>query len=237
MPKHIAIIMDGNGRWAKKRGLPRVAGHHEGVNSVRDIVEVCGELEIEVLTLYTFSTENWRRPKAEVSALMKLLIQTLQKEIDELVEKNVKLIVSGNLDRLPQDVGEGVREGIKRTEKNTGLILNMALNYGGREEIVHAVRQIADQVSQGKMDPQKIEQSTIENFLYTANLPDPDLLIRTSSEFRISNFLLWQLAYTEIVITDVLWPDFRRKELFKAIKAYQRRERRFGKVSDQLTVS
>lgn len=235
LPRHIAIIMDGNGRWAKKRGLPRVAGHREGVNSVRDIVEACGELKIQVLTLYTFSTENWRRPKAEVSALMKLLIQTLQKEIDELAEKNVKLIVSGNLDRLPADVGEGVREGIKRTEGNTGLILNMALNYGGREEIVHAVRAIAERVEEGKIKPSQIDQNTFQSFLYTADLPDPDLLIRTSREFRISNFLLWQLAYTEIVITDVLWPDFRRKELFKAIRVYQKRERRFGKVSDQLT--
>ena len=235
LPRHIAIIMDGNGRWAKKRGLPRVAGHHEGVNSVREIVETCGELEIQVLTLYTFSTENWRRPKAEVSALMKLLIQTLRKKIDELVEKNVKLIVSGNLDRMPQDVSEGIREGIQKTKGNTGLILNMALNYGGREEIVHAVRLIADKVKQGSLDPKDIEQGTIQGYLYTADLPDPDLLIRTSREFRISNFLLWQLAYTEIYITDVLWPDFRGKELFKAINEYQKRERRFGKVSDQLT--
>jgi len=235
LPRHIAIIMDGNGRWAKKRGLPRVAGHHEGVNSVREIVETCGELEIQVLTLYTFSTENWRRPKAEVSALMKLLIQTLRKEIDELAEKNVKLIVSGNLDRMPQDVGEGIREGIQKTKGNTGLILNMALNYGGREEIVHAVRLIADKVKQGSLDPKEIEQNTIQEHLYTADLPDPDLLIRTSREFRISNFLLWQLAYTEIYITDVLWPDFRGKDLFKAINEYQKRERRFGKVSDQLT--
>lgn len=234
LPRHIAIIMDGNGRWAKQRGLPRIAGHREGVRSVRDIVEACGELGIEVLTLYTFSTENWRRPQKEVSALMKLLLKTLRKEINDLVKNNVRLLTIGNLEKLPKIAHQGMLEGIAATRENTGLKLNLALNYGGREEIVSAVQKIALMIQQGKIQPQEIDRKMISQFLYTEGLPDPDLLVRTSGEYRISNFLLWQLAYTEIYITDVLWPDFRRQNLYDAIRDYQGRERRFGKVSEQL---
>lgn len=234
LPAHIAIIMDGNGRWAKQHGLPRIAGHREGVKSVRDIVEVCGELGIGVLTLYTFSTENWRRPVNEVSALMKLLLRTLRKELNELINNNVRLMAIGNIMRLPEEARDGFLEGIEETKQNTGLILNLALNYGGREEIVWAVRQIAEEVRAGKLKPGSIDADIVNRHLYTAELPDPDLLIRTSGEFRISNFLLWQLAYTEIYITDVLWPNFRRAGLYAAIEDYQGRERRFGKVSEQL---
>jgi undecaprenyl diphosphate synthase len=234
LPRHIAIIMDGNGRWAKQRGLPRIAGHREGVKSVRDIVEACGELGIEVLTLYTFSTENWRRPPKEVSALMKLLIKTLRKEIEDLVKNNVRLLTIGNLEKLPKVAHQGMLEGMALTEKNTGLKLNLALNYGSREEIVTAVQKVALEIQNGKIRPQDIDGKIIARMLYTAGLPDPDLLIRTSGEFRISNFLLWQLAYTELYITEVLWPDFRRSNLYDAIRDYQGRERRFGKVSEQL---
>lgn len=237
IPRHVAIIMDGNGRWAKKRGLPRVAGHHEGIKSVRDIVEACGELGIGVLTLYTFSTENWRRPKDEVSALMSLLLKTIQKEIDELVRQNVRLKTIGNINLLPKGAGQGMIEGIERTKENTGLILNLALNYGGREEILTAVQQIAKEVSDYHIQPEQINDELFASHLYTAHLPDPDLLIRTSGEFRLSNFLLWQLAYTEIYITDVLWPDFRRENLYEAIADFQSRERRFGKVSEQIPSS
>lgn len=234
LPHHIAIIMDGNGRWAKQRGLPRIAGHREGVKSVRDIVEACGDLGIEVLTLYTFSTENWRRPQKEVSALMQLLLQTLRKEIHDLVKNNVQLMAIGNLDKLPKTARIGMLEGIEATKANTGLKLNLALNYGSREEIISAVKNIALDVQEGKAKSQDIDGRMMSRYLYTHGLPDPDLLIRTSGEFRISNFLLWQLAYTEIYITDVLWPDFRRKNLYNAIKDYQSRERRFGKVSEQI---
>ena len=231
LPRHVAIIMDGNGRWARQRGLPRIAGHREGVKAVRDVVKACGELGIGVLTLYTFSTENWRRPLEEVSALMKLLLRTLRKEMDDLVRNNVRLMAVGDIGNLPKNTREGILEGIEETKKNTGLVLNLALNYGGREEIVSAVRQIAAEVMKGKLKVEAIGRETIQDHLYTSELPDPDLLIRTSGEFRISNFLLWQLAYTEIFITDVLWPDFRRKDLYEAIEDFQGRERRFGRVS------
>ncbi len=234
LPGHIAIIMDGNGRWAKQRGLPRVIGHREGIRSVRDIVEACGELGVKVLTLYTFSTENWRRPEEEVSALMKLLLRTMQKEIAELKKNNVRLFLSGDIRKLPPATQNAMLEGMSETEGNTGLVLNLALNYGSREEILHAVRQIAGLVRAGDLDPDHITAETIQSHLYTGLLPDPDLLIRTSGEFRLSNFLLWQLAYTEIVITDVLWPDFRRDHLYQAIQQYLSRERRFGKVSEQI---
>lgn len=237
LPRHIAIIMDGNGRWAKQRGLPRIAGHREGVKAVRDIVEACGELGIGVLTLYTFSKENWRRPREEVSALMRLLLRTLRREIDELVRNNVRLMTVGDIENLPGNAREGILEGIEATKQNTGLVLNLALNYGGREEIVSAVRDIAFQVQEGRLKPETINGEMIQHHLHTSQLPDPDLLIRTSGEFRISNFLLWQLAYTEIYITDILWPDFRRKDLYEAIEDYRRRERRFGKVSEQLLKS
>jgi undecaprenyl diphosphate synthase len=198
------------------------------------MVETCGELGIQVLTLYTFSTENWRRPIEEVSALMKLLISTLRKEIDDLLKNNVQLMTIGDLTRLPKEVANELEDGIKLTEKNTGLILNLALNYGAREEIVNAVKAIAHTVQTGVLEPDKIDNQIINKHLYTASLPDPDLLIRTSGELRLSNFLLWQLAYTELFITDVFWPDFNRHYLYEAISAFQERERRFGRVSEQL---
>lgn len=234
MPNHIAIIMDGNGRWAKKRGLPRIAGHHQGVKSVREIVEVCIELGIKYLTLYTFSTENWNRPKDEISALMQLLIATVKKEISELNKNNVKLMTIGNIDKLPPRAKQEIMEGVERTNSNTGLNLILALNYGGREEIVTAIRKIALLIEKKKLEPEEIDQEIFRENLYTSGLPDPDLLIRTSGELRISNFLLWQLAYTEIYITNIMWPEFRRKHLYKALKDYIGRERRFGKVSKQV---
>jgi undecaprenyl diphosphate synthase len=234
LPRHIAIIMDGNGRWAKKRRLPRIAGHREGVKSVREIVEICGELGIEVVTLYTFSTENWSRPAKEVSALMKLLLRTIQNEIDDLMANNVRLKAIGGIDHLPDGARKGILNGIEKTRDNTGLILNLALNYGGREEILTAIRLLAEDVKNGIVKPDLIDKEHFQKYLFTVGLPDPDLLIRTSGELRISNFLLWQLAYTEIFVTEVLWPDFRKKELLEAIENYQSRERRFGKVSEQL---
>jgi undecaprenyl diphosphate synthase len=234
LPEHIAIIMDGNGRWAKKRGLPRVAGHHEGVNSVREIVETCGELNIPILTLYTFSTENWRRPQDEISALMTLLVRTLRKEIDDLMKNNVRLTAIGQIENLPKMAAREFQEGIEMTRHNTGLNLNLALNYGSREELLSCIRTIGQEIREGVLNPENISHDTIRAHLYTSRLPDPDLLIRTSGEFRLSNFLLWQLAYTEIYITDVLWPDFRRDALFQAIEDFQNRERRFGKVSEQV---
>lgn len=233
-PGHIAIIMDGNGRWAKRRALPRIAGHREGVKSVREVVEACGELGVDVLTLYTFSTENWFRPREEVSALMRLLLKTLQKEIDDLVKNNVQLITVGDINNLPKLSKEGMIDGIEATKNNTGLKLNLAMNYGGREEIVFAVQKIVRMAQEGKLKHEDVDKELINKCLYTSDLPDPDLLIRTSGEFRISNFLLWQLAYTEIYITDVLWPNFRREQLYAAILDFQKRERRFGKVSEQL---
>jgi undecaprenyl diphosphate synthase len=235
LPSHIAIIMDGNGRWAKKRGLPRAEGHRAGIKSVRDTVEACGEMGIQILTLYTFSTENWNRPKDEVSALMKLLLRTLQMEIRELLENNVRLQAIGDLPSLPDMIRNQLVRGIEDTQGNTGLILNLAINYGGREEILSAVRWIAEKVLAGEIPPDRIDALMFQKHLYTAGMPDPDLLIRTSGEMRISNFLLWQLAYTEIVITDVLWPDFRRDSLYRAIEDYQKRERRFGKISEQIS--
>ena len=234
LPRHIAIIMDGNGRWAKKRGLPRVAGHRAGIQSVRKAVEFCGEIGVDYLTLYTFSTENWRRPKAEVSALMTLLVQTLNNEIEELNKKNVRLMTMGEIDLLPGKARDSFLEGIQKTKHNTGLTLNVALSYGSREEIVQAVRSIAEKVQKGELAPESIDQEMISRHLYTANMPDPDLMIRTSGEFRISNFLLWQLAYTEIRIFKTFWPDFNKKHLMEAIEDYQNRERRFGQISEQL---
>ncbi len=235
IPQHIAIIMDGNGRWAKQRGLPRIAGHREGVKAVRDVVEACAELDVQVLTLYTFSTENWRRPKEEVSALMKLLIRSLQKEIDDLIRNNVKLMTIGEIETLPRDVYSKIQEGIQATRQNRGLILNLALSYGSREEILSAVQKIVIRAKENNLKCEDIDDKLFCQNLYTAELPDPDLLIRTSGEMRISNFLLWQMAYTEIYITQVLWPDFRKMDLYKAIENYQARERRFGKVSEQIT--
>ena len=233
LPHHVAIIMDGNGRWATKRGLPRVAGHRAGIKSVRAVVEAAGELGIGVLTLYTFSKENWFRPRQEISALMKLLVSTLRKEIDELEEKNVQLKAIGNLNDLPEPAHDEILFGIERTRRNTGLILNLALSYSGRQEIVDAVKSIAHKVKAGLIHPDEIGEQAISSHLNTSDLPDPDLLIRTSGEARISNFFLWQSAYTEIYVTKVLWPDFRKKELYEALINYLNRERRFGRVSGQ----
>lgn len=234
LPRHIAIIMDGNGRWAKQRGLPRIAGHQAGVTSVRDVVEACGQLGIKILTLYAFSKENWRRPKREVMALMRLLRKTVKEEIGELMKNNVKLTAIGNLEDLPKRVRESLQGGIELTKNNTGLVLNLALSYSGRKEIIDAVKAILQAFQKGRINPENLNEELFSQYLYTAGLPDPDLLIRTSGELRVSNFLLWQLAYTEIYVTDVLWPDFRRRDLYQAIEAYQRRERRFGMVSEQI---
>jgi undecaprenyl diphosphate synthase len=234
LPRHIAIIMDGNGRWAKERGLPRVAGHNEGINSVREITRECGELGIEVLTLYTFSVENWSRPQSEVSALMHLLLKTIRNEINELHKNNVRLTLMGYLDSLPGGTRKGLLDGVEKTKHNTGLNLNLALSYGSRQEILEAVKAIATAVKNGKIGIDSITEELISEHLYTAGIPDPDLLIRTSGELRISNFLLWQVAYTELYVTPVYWPAFRNKELLLAIESYQKRERRFGLTSDQL---
>jgi len=234
IPEHIAIIMDGNGRWAKQRGLPRAAGHREGVNSVRDIVEACGQLGVRHLTLYAFSTENWKRPQQEVSTIMRLLVKVLHDETDKLHENNVRLTCIGDSDSLPAIVRRELYDGLEKTRNNTGLNLNLALSYSGRWELTEAIRHIAADVSSGKMSVDGITETSIAGYLTTAGMPDPDLLIRTSGEFRISNFLLYQLAYTEIYISKVYWPDFRRRNLYEAIGDYQKRERRFGLVSEQV---
>jgi undecaprenyl diphosphate synthase len=234
IPRHIAIIMDGNGRWAKKRGMPRIAGHSEGVESVRDIVSACGELGVRYLTLYAFSTENWKRPKEEVSLLMRLLMKALRDETDRLHSNNVRLRVIGDFAKLPQEVQNELLEDIQKTKGNTGLSLVLALSYSGRWDIASAARRIAQEVAEHRLAPEDITDATVAGFLSTEGISDPDLLIRTSGEFRISNFLLWQLAYSEIHITRKFWPDFRRDDLYEAIADYQGRERRFGMVSDQL---
>lgn len=237
LPRHVAVIMDGNGRWARQRGLDRIEGHREGINSVRAVVEACGALGIEVLTLYTFSTENWRRPRREVAALMRLLIQTVRDQVDELDENNVRLTTIGRLEDLPRYAQRAVQRAIRRLQDNTGLLVVLALSYSSRVEIAGAARAIAEDVLAGKLSPDQITPETFGNYLQTAGLPDPDLLIRTSGELRISNFLLWQIAYTELYVTDVLWPDFRKREFYAAIEDYQNRERRFGMVSEQVRKS
>jgi undecaprenyl diphosphate synthase len=234
LPAHIGIIMDGNGRWAKKRRLPRIAGHNAGIDSVRDIVEACGEIGINVLTLYTFSLENWKRPKKEVSALMKLLVTTLNREIRDLMQKNVRITCIGDLEDLPELTRISMMEAVEMTKNNTGLTLNLALSYSSRKEIKSAVIKIAEDVQSGKLIPEQIDENLISMSLQTSDLPDPDLIIRTSGEFRISNFLLWQIAYAEIYFTKTLWPDFRKSDLYEAISNYLKRERRFGMVTEQL---
>ena len=230
LPTHIAIIMDGNGRWAKTRHLPRVEGHRNGVESVRAIVRACGELGVKYLTLYAFSVENWNRPKDEVDTLMKYLARFLKNEIGELNRSNVRLDVIGQIYRLPEFVQEQLAKTRAALERNTGLTLVLALSYGARVEIVEAVRSIAAKVKQGDIDPAEITEQVISQHLYTRHLPDPDLLIRTSGEMRLSNFLLWQISYTELVVTPTLWPDFRKPHLCEAIEEYARRHRRFGGV-------
>ena len=234
LPHHIAIIMDGNGRWAKKKNLNRISGHIKGVDAVRDIVTACRELGIKILTLYAFSIENWRRPKDEVTALMGLFKEYLSKEREEMVKNNIRLCAIGRIEDLPLDVQKTLRETIKKTEQCDGMILNLALSYGGRSEILHAVQGILSDFQKGKIKPEEITFQRFSQYLWTRGIPDPDLLIRTSGEFRISNFLLWQIAYTELYVTETLWPDFDRKELLKAIADYQSRERRFGMTSEQL---
>lgn len=230
LPKHIAIIMDGNGRWADRRNLPRIEGHKAGVESVREVVELCGELKIQVLTLYAFSTENWKRPPFEVNALMRLLIDQLSEQTPDLNSKNVKINVIGDISRLPKRVINEIRNSVDVTKENTGLILNLALSYGGRQEIIKATRAIADDVKKGILNPDDIDEKVFAKYLYTSDLPDPDIIIRTSGELRISNFLLWQCAYSEIYITEVLWPDFRKKDFLLALISYQNRKRRFGGI-------
>jgi undecaprenyl diphosphate synthase len=234
IPTHIAIIMDGNGRWAKRRGLPRVAGHREGVRSVRDVVEACAQLGVKYLTLFAFSTENWRRPKEEIDTLMKLLIKTLRSETEKLHKNDIKLMAIGDIDSLPKEVRQELKDAMEKTKNNKRMVLNLALSYSGRWEIIEAVKEIARDVKKGKVKIEEIDDKLFSNYLKTAGIPDPDLLIRTSGELRISNFLLWQIAYTELYITDCLWPDFRRKHLYEAIRDYQRRERRFGMTSEQI---
>lgn len=234
LPRHIAIIMDGNGRWAKSRGLPRIAGHKEGVNSVREITRVCGELGIETLTLYTFSSENWKRPRAEVDALMRLLVTTIRQEVRELMENNVRLTIIGHLEELPVVARREMRSAMDLTAGNTGLNLNLALSYGGRQEIMDAVRRLTRTVLAGQQPPEDIDEAIFESYLFTKGMPDPELIIRTSGEARLSNFLLWQSAYSELIIADAMWPAFRRKELYETILEYQRRERRFGLLSEQV---
>jgi undecaprenyl diphosphate synthase len=234
LPKHLAIIMDGNGRWAKQKGFLRAFGHENGSKSVRLTVEACAKLGIENLTLYAFSTENWNRPKLEVDTLMKLLINSLKSELKTLADNNIRLHSIGNLDMLPKSALKELQEAINKTKDNTRMTLTLALSYGSREEIVHAVRNISHKVKNNIISIDDIDESIINQHLYTQNLPDVDLLIRTSGEHRISNFLLWQIAYAELYFTEVLWPDFREEDLYEAIVSYQKRERRFGKTSEQI---
>ena len=234
LPSHVAIIMDGNGRWARQRNLDRIFGHQQGVNAVRNVIEAASELQIKFLTLYAFSTENWGRPNEEVSALMGIMIDYLNKETDTLLKNNIRLRTIGDLGRLAGDVRERLFETIKLTSGCTGLNLVVALSYSSRWEITEAARRISAEVVSGKLDPATFNEADFEKYLTTAGIPDPELMIRTSGELRISNFLLWQLAYTEIYIDSVFWPQFRREHLYKAIEEYQKRERRFGLVSEQL---
>ena len=230
LPNHIAVIMDGNGRWAKKKGAARIFGHRNAIQAVTDVTEACGELGVKYLTLYAFSTENWGRPKDEVEGLMELLVNTLKKEIGNLMENQVMLTTIGDLAHLPPQCQRNLQEAKDATQNNTGLRVLLALNYSGRWEITKAARAIAEDVKQGKLHSEDIDEQRVSSYLETAGVPDPELLIRTSGELRVSNFLLWQIAYTEIYITKTLWPDFRKEDLYEAIYSYQHRDRRFGKV-------
>ena len=230
LPQHVACIMDGNGRWAQRRERARFEGHHEGVTSVREVAEACAEIGVQYLTLYTFSTENWERPDQEVNALMELLVHTVEEEQATLMENDIRLQTIGDLSRLPSACQEALERTKASTADNQRMSLNLALSYSGRSEIVQAVQAIARQVKTGQLQPDEIDDSVIEGHLDTAGMPDPDLLIRTGGEYRLSNFLLWQCAYTELFITDQYWPDFRRDQLYEAIRSFQDRERRFGRV-------
>jgi undecaprenyl diphosphate synthase len=234
IPSHIAIIMDGNGRWAQKRGLPRFAGHREGVNSVRDIVEACGQLGVRYLTLYAFSKENWKRPQEEVSMLMRLLLKALRDEKDRLHQNEVQLKAVGDISTLPQDVQDELLDGIEKMKNNKGLTLILALSYSGRWDITNAIGRMYDDIRSGTLKKDQITQDLITSYLSTRDFPDPDLLVRTSGELRISNFLIWQIAYSELFISQEFWPSFRRGQLYESIADFQRRERRFGMVSEQL---
>ncbi len=230
IPEHIAIIMDGNGRWARAKTLPRIAGHKQGVKAVRNITEICGELGVKYLTLYTFSEENWNRPQMEVSALMKLLVSSLKREVRDLDKNNVRFTAIGDVSKMDKFVQNELNEAIELTQNNDGLNLNLALSYGGRQEIITAFKRLYSQINSSD----EITEALFKSHLYTSNIPDPDLLIRTGGEMRVSNFLLWQIAYTEFHITNTFWPAFGRKELLMAISDYQQRERRFGKISEQI---
>jgi undecaprenyl diphosphate synthase len=235
LPRHIAVIMDGNGRWAKKNRLKRVKGHERGAVSVRTVVKTCRELGIQYLTLYAFSVENWQRPRSEISALTVLLEKYLRSELDEMKETGIRLMTIGDTEKLAKKVRDLLRRAIEETSENNGMVLNLALSYGGRDEIIHAVNEILRDSRSTDITERTITKDSFSHYLYTADIPDPDLLIRTSGETRLSNFLLWQLAYTELYFTDVLWPDFSKDDLIEAILDYQRRERRFGLISDQLS--
>ena len=237
LPQHIAIIMDGNGRWAKAHGLPRIAGHREGVRAVRKITEICSELDIQILTLYTFSSENWNRPLTEVSALMKLLVSSLRQEIDDLMKNNVRFTVIGEINQFDFQIQNELLDAIQKTKHNSGLNLNLALSYGSRQEILLAVKKLFAKVSSGEIKIDDVDETLFSQMLQTNNITDPDLLIRTGGEFRVSNFLLWQIAYTEIHVTDRYWPKFDKQDLMEAIYEYQRRERRFGKISEQVNIN
>jgi undecaprenyl diphosphate synthase len=237
LPRHIAIIMDGNGRWAKQHGRPRVFGHKSGVTSVREVTEACAELGVPWLTLYAFSAENWRRPAREVNALMRLLVQTIRKEIRTLQDNDIRLQAIGQIDLLPGPTARSLREAIEETAQNQRMTLVLALNYSAREEIAAAARSLAQEVQRGEFRSEDIQPSTLESRLFTSQIPDPELLIRTSGEQRISNFLLWQIAYAELYFTPTLWPDFRRQHLYEAILDFQQRERRFGQTSEQLVTA
>ena len=234
MPHHIAIIMDGNGRWAKKHGGSRIFGHKNGVTAVRNVTEAAAELEIEYLTLYAFSTENWKRPKNEINALMSLLVSSINKETDTLIKNNVRLLAIGNIGALPKIVQKKLNEAIKKTQNNTGLSLILALSYSSRWEIVEAAKNIVNDIKSGNLEIKNLDEHKFISYLNTSDIPDPELLIRTSGEYRISNFLLWQIAYTELYFTKKFWPEFSKEDLYEAINEYQGRERRFGKISEQL---
>lgn len=234
LPQHIAIIMDGNGRWAKMRGLPHIQGHSRGLDAAREIIKACAQLKIEYLTLYAFSTENWRRPTAEVDALFHLMTGAIARELPDLLKHDVRLLTIGDLSRLPAKAREAVQGAIEQTAHGKGLTLTVALSYSGRDELVRAVRNIAADAQTGALDPQRLDEKIFAGFLDTAGLPDPDLMIRTSGEMRLSNFLLWQVAYAELFITDTLWPDFSPAELQRALHSFADRERRFGRTGEQL---
>jgi len=235
LPKHIAVIMDGNGRWAKEHGKPRIWGHRNGVKSVREVTEAAAEIGIQWLTLYAFSTENWNRPRLEVNALMDILVYTIKEELSTMNKNNIRLGAIGDLDKLPSKTKQALLEGIENTKNNDRMTLTLALNYSARWEITEAMRKMAMKATQNKINPDEIDESKVSELLTTSHMPDPELLIRTSGEHRISNFLLWQIAYTELYFSDVYWPDFEREEFYTAILDFQQRERRFGKISEQLT--